>query len=309
MNIDVRPLPATDLDAADRIVRDAFGTFLGTDLFGDTDLVRTRFRADQVVALGAYTGGELVGSNLVTRWGSVAYFGPLSVTPWLWGSGIGTQLIEAALSVFGAWGATHQGVFTFAHSPRHHGLYQKFGFWPRFLTAIMSRTVAGVPPRPARWNRLSEVGDRVAAAAACAELTGAILPGLDVHGEIDAVLDQKLGDVVLLGACSAAPDAFAVCHAGAGTEAGSGVCYVKFAAVRPGPGAGRHFAALIDACTAYAAGFGAQRLVLGVNTARHEAYRHLVESGFRTDVPGVTMHRPNEPGYDRGDVYLIDDWR
>ena len=25
------------------------------------------------------------------------------------------------------------------HSPKHLGLYQKFGFWPRFLTAIMAK--------------------------------------------------------------------------------------------------------------------------------------------------------------------------
>ncbi|WP_250549404.1 GNAT family N-acetyltransferase [Pseudonocardia sp. H11422] len=309
MDIEVRPIAESDLDAADLIVRDAFGTFLGMDMFGDTDLMRTRFRAEHVVALGAYADGELVGSNLTTRWGSVAYFGPLSVTPRLWDGGIGARLVDAALGVFTGWGATHQGLFTFAHSPRHHRLYQKFGFWPRFLTAIMSRGVTGVPAGGTAWARLTEVPDRAAVVAACGELTGAILPGLDVRGEIGAVIDQKLGDVLLLGDDPGRPDALAVCHAGAGTEAGSGFCYVKFAAVRPGPDAGAHFAGLLDACHAYAAGTGARRLALGVNTARHGAYRHLVASGFRTDVPGVTMHRPNEEGYDRADVYLIDDWR
>jgi hypothetical protein len=59
----------------------------------------------------------------------------------------------------------------------------------------------------------------------------------------------------------------------------------------------------------FAAEVGATRLTLGVNTARHEAYRQLLTAGFRTDIPGVTMHRPNEPGYDREDVRLLDDWR
>ncbi|MHA6795186.1 GNAT family N-acetyltransferase [Pseudonocardia bannensis] len=309
MDIEVRPLAESDLDTADLIFRDAFGTFLGTDMFGDTDLVRTRFRADHVVALGAYADGELIGSNLVTRWGSVAYFGPLSVTPRLWDRGVGARLVDATLGVFAEWGVTHQGLFTFAHSPRHHWLYQKFGFWPRFLTAIMSREVTGVPAARTAWTRLTEMPDRAAVVAACGELTGAILPGLDVRGEIDAVIDQKLGDVLLLGDDPVAPHALAVCHAGAGSEAGSGFCYVKFAAVRPGRDAGAHFSGLLDACQAYAAGTGAQHLALGVNTARHEAYRHLVASGFRTDVPGVTMHRPNVEGYDRAGVYLIDDWR
>ena len=47
----------------------------------------------------------------------------------------------------------------------------------------------------------------------------------------------------------------------------------------------------------------------GVNSARHEAYRQMLARGFRTDVQGVTMHCPNEPGYSRLGTYLIDDWR
>ena len=51
------------------------------------------------------------------------------------------------------------------------------------------------------------------------------------------------------------------------------------------------------------------KLLAGVNMARHEAYRHLVERGFRTEIQGVTMHRPNEPGYSRAGVFVLDDWR
>ena len=76
------------------------------------------------------------------------------------------------------------------------------------------------------------------AGVAVDRLTDAIHPGLDVRGEIEAVLDQGLGDVVLIGEPDV-PRGFAVCHAGAGTEAGSGVAYAKFAAVRPGPRANR----------------------------------------------------------------------
>ena len=35
----------------------------------------------------------------------------------------------------------------------------------------------------------------------------------------------------------------------------------------------------------------------------------MLTHGFRTDIQGVAMHRPNEPGYSRPGVYLIDDWR
>lgn len=308
MEIEVRPLETADVDTADDVFRDAFATVLGAGVHRDTDLLRTRFHARHSTVLAAFVDGAVAGSTVVTRWGSVGYFGPLSVTPKLWGHGIGTRLVAAAVDVLDGWSAGHQGLFTFAQSPQHHGFYQRFGFWPRFLTAIMSRPLTGSEPELG-W-RLSAVApaERPALIAACAAVTDAIHPGLDVRGEIAAVLEQGLGDVVLIGEPDA-PRGFAVCHAGPGTEAGSGVAYVKFAAVRPGPGAAQAFESLVAACQGFAADAGAVRLTLGVNTARHEAYRQLLAAGFRTDSPGVTMHRPNEPGYDREDVRVLDDWR
>jgi GNAT superfamily N-acetyltransferase len=308
MDIEVRPLTESDLPAADRVFRDAFSKVLGADLPADVDLLGTRLRAPHTAAVAAFSGGDLVGSNVMTSWGSVACFGPLSVTPKLWSYGIGARLVAAAVDVLDEWGATHQGLFTFAQSPQHHRLYERFGFWPRFLTAIMSRPVAGTEPTLGRRLTTATQPDQAALIARCAEVTDAIHPGLDVRGEITSLLDQGLGDVILIGE-PRAPRGFAVCHAGAGTEAGGGTAYVKFAAVRPGPGLPGAFDALVAACLGYAAEAGAARLTLGVNTARHQAYRQLLAAGFRTDIPGVTMHRPNEPGYDREDVRVLDDWR
>jgi GNAT superfamily N-acetyltransferase len=306
MQVDLRPLQRGDHGAAQRVLRDAFGAILGEDTLADTDLVRTRLAAGHVCGLGAFTGGALVGSALVTRWGSVGLVGPLSVEPALWGRGIGSRLLGAVEEVLDGWGVTHRGLFTFAHSPRHHALYQHFGYWPRFLTALMSCEIPAGPARGTGWSVLSAQADRRAAVAACAELAEAVHPGLDLTAEINAVREQGLGDVVLLGD-PARPDGFAVCHDGPGTEAGSGKAYVKFGAARPGDH--HSFAALVQACREHASEVGARRLVVGVNTARHDAYRHLGEAGFRTDVPGVTMHHGNAVGYDRPDSYVLDDWR
>jgi hypothetical protein len=35
----------------------------------------------------------------------------------------------------------------------------------------------------------------------------------------------------------------------------------------------------------------------------------MLASGFRTDVQGLAMDRPDEAGYNRPGVYIIDDWR
>jgi hypothetical protein len=117
-----------------------------------------------------------------------------------------------------------------------------------------------------------------------------------------------LGDTVLIWDDSELVG-FAVCHSGAGTEAGSDECYVKFGAARTSRDAEQHFNRLLDACEEFASLQNASRLAAGVNTGRHKAYRHMLARGFRTYLLGVAMEKPNEEGYNRPDVYLIDDWR
>jgi predicted N-acetyltransferase YhbS len=313
MDLTIRPLRESDLPAADRICRLAFGTFLGLPdplaFMGDAEFVRTRWAADPTAGLGAELDGELVGSNFAARWGSVGFFGPLTVRPDLWDRGIARKLVEATMAVFDRWGVRHAGLFTFAHSPKHLALYQKFGFWPRFLTAVMSRPVqpAHSVATPSTFSELPE-SQRAEGLRACRELTDALYDGLDLEREIRAVNAQGLGDTVMLWD-TAGLTGFAVCHCGPGSEAGSGVCYVKFGAVRPGSAAPTAFDRLLAACEAFAAARGLTRLVAGVNTGRSEAYRQMIARGFRTEMQGVAMQRPNEPGYNRPEVYLLDDWR
>jgi hypothetical protein len=35
----------------------------------------------------------------------------------------------------------------------------------------------------------------------------------------------------------------------------------------------------------------------------------MLRRGFRTVIQGVTMHRPNQPGYSRPGLFALDDWR
>ncbi len=35
----------------------------------------------------------------------------------------------------------------------------------------------------------------------------------------------------------------------------------------------------------------------------------MLARGFRMDFIGIAMHRHNAPGYDRPDVFVVDDWR
>jgi GNAT superfamily N-acetyltransferase len=311
----IRPMTEADLVQADRVFRLAFGTFMRCDppesFGGDGDCITTRWRGSPERAFVAVIDQTIIGSVFATNWGSVGFFGPLTVHPDYWDGGVGKRLLEPVMDLFDRWQIRHAGLYTFPGSPKHLGLYQKFGFWPRFLTLTMSKPIIRSEPLPhTSWFTEMLPCSHSERLALCRELTGAVHDGLDLSDEIHSVASQALGETILLwepGGSRLA--ALAICHVGPGTEAGSGTCYVKFAAARPGPLAGERFAELLRACGAFGALRGMTSLVGGVSIARVEAYELMLAQDFRAVFSGVTMHRPNEPGTCREGVFLIDDWR
>ena len=309
----IRTLTEKDLPDADRIFRLAFGTWHGLpeplNFGGDANFCRTRWFIDPSATFAAEVNGELVGSNFVATWGSVGFFGPLTVHPDLWDQGIAQRLLAPTMELFNHRNVSHAGFFTNPDSPKHISLYQKFGFRPRFLTAIMSAPVKpkGFSSYTTRYSDAKD-GERTEILKACRELTNSIFEGLDLETEIVASTAHGFGDTVLLWDNSKL-EGFSVCHCGADTEAGSDVCYIKFGGVRPGPDAAENFDHLLDACEALAAEKSLPRLVGGMSTDRYQAYEHMLKRGFRIDMLGIGMHRPNEPGYNKPEVFVIDDWR
>jgi GNAT superfamily N-acetyltransferase len=356
MKIMIHQLIEHDLAEADRIFRLAFGTFFGLpdpmSFAGDADYIRTRYYADPSSAYGATIvdnnekgtsndndNQKLVGSNFTANWGSVGFFGPLTVHPDYWDKGVARSLMEPTMQLFSKWNTKYSGLFTFAHSPKHISLYQKYGFWPYFLTAVMSKEVSpkmanGVNNGSLQWSKYSDVSNRENGSDEylvndCRRLTTTIYDGLDLRVEIISVIKQELGDIVLIWDPDSTNNTtsnnnnnrdiagFAICHCGKGTEAGSNTCYIKFAAVRPPTSTSNNevllvadnFDRLIDACTTFASQQGLSRLVAGVNTSRLQAYGKMLSRGFRIDMLGITMHNGVNTGYNRPDVCVIDDWR
>jgi predicted N-acetyltransferase YhbS len=313
MQVSVRLLKEKDLPAADRIFRLAFGTFTGhpepEKFGGDIDKIRTRWLADPTAAFAAEIDGELAASIFVTNWGSVGYFGPLTVRPDLWDLRIAQRLLEPTMELFAQWKTKHAGLYTFAHSPRHLALYQKYEFWPRFLTAIMAKSVIQKEPgiKVTYYSEAPAI-ERAQLQGDLRKLTDAVYRGLDVTREVLAVYDQGIGDTLVIWDGSGLAG-FAVCHCGPGSEAGKDACYVKFGAVQPGPKAGRLFILLLEAGEAFAASRGMGYLHASTNLGRHEAYQTMLARGFCTQILGVTMHRPNESAYHHPGVFVIDDWR
>ncbi len=312
-SIQIEQLQEADLAEADHIFRLAFGTFLGLPdplAFGQgADYIRTRWHADPSAFFAARIESKLVGTNFASNWGSVGFFGPLTIHPDYWDRGVGQRLVAAVIDLFSEWNIKQAGLYTFAQSQKHVALYQKFGFWPRFLTAIMSLPV-NAEASARGLQTFSELGaeQRAEALESCRSLTNEVYPGLDVSREIQSIANQNLGDTILL-RDSASLAGIAVCHCDAGSEAGPNVCYVKFGAVRPGADAAENFEHLLAACETLAARRGLSQVLAGVNTARVEAYRQMINRGFKAAMQGVAMHAPNEPGYSKPGVFALDDWR
>lgn len=315
MSAKIRLLRENDLPLAQKIFSLAFGTFLGASepekFWSDLDYIKTRWYANPTAAFGAEIDGVLVGSNFANHWGSIGLFGPLTVHPDFWNCGIGKQLMQPVLDCYSKWQVGQAGVLTFAQSPKHIGLYQQYGFYPRFLTTIMSKPVAFKKnTNPFSWSKYSELSEseRKESLQLCYYLTDSIYPGLDLKREINSVLNQGLGETVLIWH-DVELIGLAICHCGANTEAGNHKCYIKFGAVKSGVLAEKFFEQLLHACENLAHERGLQHLDAGVNLARDRAFRQMITYGFCPNTYGIVMHRPNEPGYNRSEVYLIDDWR
>lgn len=318
----ISPLTETYLKEADRICRLSFGTFLGLldpmSFFGDADYVFTRFKSNPSLSLGAYIDGEIVGSNFIAIWGSVGIFGPLTVRPDLWDKGVGKHLLDRTMEIFTQHNLEHIGFLTFANSAKHIHIYQKYDFWPRFLTPVMSKSV--IPKSTdqdgdvaASFSKYSSFDEsrRSEIINESISLTDSIYGGLNLESEIESVFKQTLGETILMRDIDMNLCGLAVCHCGAGTEAGSNTCYVKFGATIS---SGQQLALdifenLLNSCERFAASQGLSKLVAGVNVGNIGSYRKMIAKGFRTEFQGVLMTKNNDPGYHKEDICVIDDWR
>ncbi len=271
-------------------------------------MVRGRFGTDPSGAIAAVDGGEVIGSNFMANWGSFGFFGPLTVNPTRWKQGIAKRLMEETMARFDAWRTKHAALFTFADSAQHQTLYQRFGFWPRFLTGIMHKVPSDSSMRSsARYSQLTR-DQQPAALAEARDLCNELLEGLDVSIEIEGIAGQSQGETILIRSDSRL-EGIALCHFGSESEAGDKSLYVKFAAARPGPNVEKTFAELLGACEALAVDNGLPDIEAGVSTETVGAYKAMIRLGFKPAYFGVFMLRGGGSAVYRPDAYVVADLR
>ena len=272
------------------------------------DYIHTRSMTDPAAAFKPGVKANFWAANFATNWGSVGFFRPLTIDPDYWDRGVGKRLIEPHGMFLPLAHKACGVVYLRAESKARWSLSAVWICSPGNITAIMARPVKpGTETRGQLFSELSEQ-ERVEFWTACRDLTNGstkdwIPRSKSKRSRANSSLTRfRSRTTRKLVACAA-------CHCGEGTEAGTGACYVKFAAVKPGPNQAEVFANLLSACDSLAARRGLSQLVAGVNTARLEAYQQMLAGGFRTLMQGVAMHRADDSGYDRPGSFVIDDWR
>jgi predicted N-acetyltransferase YhbS len=311
-----RTLREDEIEKAEELVRLAFGTFLNVpdplENSSQRRMIAHRFHQDPRNVLAAILDGELVGTNVLTRWGSFAFFGPLAVKPELWDSNIGTQLVKEALAQFVSYRVSNLGLFTFSDSPKHLGLYHKFGFCSRFLTPLMEKKIeAPSAERAEPFQTFANLDQekREFILLKLRDLTNTLHPGLDLTSEIKLVEARKMGDTVILMNERSQPVGFAIIQSGANTEAGLDRCYVKFGATLSGLEGAKYFGRLLSACEDFAHEKKAEVLEAGLNLSHSEAFELMLARNYRISFIGVSMLKPNEPAHEREGTFVMDDWR
>src|SRR5262245_26635898 len=172
-------------------------------------------------------------------WGTIGLVGPVAVLPHYQNQDIGQQLLTACQGFFDENKAVLQGVATYPGSPKHLLFYQKFGYRPRGLVALMARTLdrretpVARPAKPVvsvrRYSTLEEAKKK-AAILKMRRITNSVFRGLDLGKEVEIVDGLALGDTLLL---EKGRDliGFAIYHAPGMSEAPQGSLYVKFLAI------------------------------------------------------------------------------
>ena len=309
MNFEISLLQESELPEAEKLLRLSFGTFLGLSEpmdFGNGAEYTSRWYRDPLSVFAAKADGKLIGFCMVANWGSCGGFGPIVTHPNYWDRGIGSQLISASWSKFDEWGSQQIVFCTHANSPKHIYLYGKFGAEPRFLIALCTKTISSIQSKTLKakgYSQLSPEGQAISLNAAY-QLTNKIYEGLDWRSEILLVEQRSLGETLFVWDDTGLIG-FAICHYGSGSEAARGSCYLKLGAAK----SAEAFEQLIEECETLTLILGMSSLVAGVDTACVDAYHFLIARKFRLSVLSVSIHKPNQAGYSRPDVYVIEDRR
>jgi ribosomal protein S18 acetylase RimI-like enzyme len=325
--VQIRRVRKGDLAKVKDVLEQSFGDFLERQLgtrprqaFNGAQYVHHRWLMEP---WGCFVAEEdsakIVGAALAVTWGTVGLLGPVAVLTHYHNQTIAQQLIRAVQEFFEENKATLHGVVTYPHSAKHLALYHKFGYRPKSLTALMSRTLGRggmrpLLPKPAkgaltvrRFSALEETKKK-AALGRFHRLTNGICRGMDLAKEVEIVDGLALGDTALLERGSELLG-FAIYHTPGVSEAPTGALYVKYLAIDPRHRKAEHLEAFVSALEDLAHEHGLPRVILPVYLRYWLAYSTLLKCGYQIDFTMVRMQKGKLEDYEDPTDLVLDDWR
>jgi predicted N-acetyltransferase YhbS len=324
-SIKVRRVRKGDLSKVRDVIEQAFGDYLerqvGTrprHVFGGAQYVHHRWLMEPWGCFVAEEGdGKIVGASLAVTWGTLGLLGPMAVLTSYQNQDIGQSLLAATQAFFDENRVTLQGLVTNPASPKHLTLYQKFGYRPKGLLGIMTRTLARRAPGPTpaaklpvevrRYSTLEEVKKKTAMLR-IRRIANGVWRGMDPGKEVEIVDGLALGDTLLLEKGREVVG-FAIYHTPGVSEAPHGSVYVKLLVVDTRHRRPEYLHALLAAVEEVAAAGQLQRIVAPCYTAYWTAYQALFERGYHIDFTMVRMKRGKGTDYEDPSDLVLDDWR
>lgn len=282
-------------------------------------LVQNRFQKEPAGCFVAEDGSHgVVGSVLSVTWGSLAWLGPLTVTPEFSGQGIEAQLAQAVAEYWEPMALSAQGVEIDPNESGQIELYASLGFRPQFPTAILIGAVDPDGPRePIRQRspsfeliRLSQLADTLEETmfAGCRRISERHYPGLDYGKELRSVKELELGDTLLL-AVGERLYGYAICHTSPTSEADPGSCYVKALLIDPAIDDAETLLALVEACEVYARMQQLKTVRFGVSLACWEGYQAVAARGYQIRSLRLRMVRIVDDLLSDPSPFHFNDWQ
>jgi len=219
---------------------------------------------------------DIAAFNVAHASGSEGWMGPLAVRPDLQGSGVGKDVVGAAIEWLRRAGCATIGLETMPRTMDNIGFYSGLGFAPGKLTVTITLDSAPAPRTPLLLGRLPRAAQDDAVAE-CRALAHALLPGHDYSREIRLTEELGLGQTLLLRDGDRLTG-FALCHTVPLVE-GRPLEEVRVLKLVLADAALMPFA--LASLGDIARRFHARRFAVRAQTEYLSAYRALIEAGGR----------------------------
>lgn len=283
------PFPATeqDIPALNRLFSEAF-----TDRYRRDGLVGVRVPylhpaiwqyaledAGDGAMIWRDEADRLVAFNMAHVSGAEGWMGPLAVRPDRQTGGLGKTIVQAALTWLRVRGVTTLGLETMPRTVDNIGFYSRLGFTPGHLTVTMAADASAAHALAPDYVAVGALqpAERERRLVDVAALVARLAPGYDFGREFTLTEKLRLGDLLVVGPVGA-PQAFALCHSAPLAESGS---REESRVLKVGATSLEALLAVLDSAATWAARQGAKRLGVRCQTAYGDAFRALVERGFR----------------------------